>query len=234
MKIAIIGYGKMGKIIEDLAINRGHLISHKITSQNSNESWESADVAIEFSKPEAAVTNIIRSIDYGVPIAIGTTGWYDHISEVCDYAMAKNGAIFYTSNFSLGVNIFSHLVAQLSRIMNSYKDYKATMEEIHHTQKLDSPSGTAISLAHEIIKVHSNYSSWVNSESSSEKELPIISKREGDVKGTHIIQFESDIDKITVKHEAKNRKGFALGAILAAEFLKNKKGVYTMNDLINF
>lgn len=232
MKIAIIGYGKMGKVIEELARERGHEISHRITSQNSGDSWESAEAAIEFSRPEAAVTNILRSIDYDVPIAIGTTGWYDHINEVCDYAMAKNGSVFYASNFSIGVNIFSQLVEQLSRIMNSYKDYLATMKEIHHTEKLDSPSGTAISLANEIMKEHDQYTNWVNDISNDDHMLQIISERTGDVKGTHIVQFENDIDKISLKHEAKNRKGFALGAILAAEYIQGKKGIFTMSDLI--
>lgn len=234
MKIALVGYGKMGKIIENLAVDKEHVISHKITSQNHEESWQSADVAIEFSRPEAAVTNILRSIDYNVPVVIGTTGWYDHITEVCDYTLAKNGSVFYASNFSLGVNIFSHLVAQLSRIMNSFKDYQATMEEIHHIQKLDAPSGTAISLAEKIISSHDLYNSWVSEQTEEPSALKITSKREGDVKGTHVVNFENDIDKISLKHEAKNRKGFALGAILAAEFLIDKKGIYTMADLLKF
>ena len=232
MKIALIGYGKMGKMNEQVALERGHEISHAIDSKNSDLDWKEADVAIEFSKPELAVENIKRSISYAVPIVVGTTGWKDELNEVEKEVDAANGSLFHASNFSLGVNIFYYINQLLARIMNDQGSYDVSIEETHHTEKLDSPSGTAIELAEQIIAYHDGYQGWELSR-SSDNEIAIDSIRKVDVKGEHIVKYESRIDSIELKHSAKNRGGFALGAILAAEFIKNRTGVYTMTDLLN-
>lgn len=232
MKIALVGYGKMGKIIHSLAIDRGHEISHKISSSNSAESWEDADVAIEFSKPDVVLSNIKRSLKYRTPVVVGTTGWNDEFESVMKEVIDLKGALFHSSNFSLGVNIFYSINRQLARIMNDHSSYEVQMEETHHIQKKDTPSGTGIAIAEQIIKEHKAYTTWTN-KVHEDNAIPIHSLRESDVKGEHKVKYENEIDSIEIIHNAKNRNGFALGAILAAEFIHGKTGVYTMNDLLN-
>ncbi len=236
MKIALIGYGKMGKEIEKVALERKHEIVLKITHSNSqlitDGSLKQADVAIEFSKPETAVHNIKACIEQGVPIVIGTTGWYDHWEEVKKYCQEKNGTLLAATNFSVGVNIFFELNKRLAQLMKNQENYKAHVEEIHHTEKLDSPSGTAITLAEEILKENNHYKQWVNEESNTDNQLPILSFREAGVPGTHTISYTSAIDNISITHQANNRKGFALGSVLAAEFIKDKLGIFKMKDVL--
>lgn len=231
MKIALLGYGKMGKTIEQLAIERGHTIVLK-TSRNSNTlELNNADVAIDFSVPSAAFNNIKTCLEHQIPVISGTTGWLDQYNEVLEICTANNGTFLYASNFSLGVNLFFELNKKLSQLVANRPEYKVALEEIHHTQKLDAPSGTAISLAEDIIN-NSNYTGWtLNSPESSE--IPITAKRIEHVPGTHSITYNSDIDSIEITHTAHNRKGFALGAIVAAEWIASKKGVFTMQDVLN-
>ncbi len=230
MKIAILGYGKMGKTIEKLALQKGHSIVVKSTSASENINISEADVAIEFSSPNAAVKNIKLCLDNHIPVISGTTGWLENYDEVIKLCEKRNGSFIYASNFSVGVNLFFNINEYLSKLMEPWKEYKVSIEEIHHTQKKDAPSGTAISLAEGIIK-NSDKKKW-SLEEDTEKELKITSQRMDDVKGTHIINYNSDIDTITIKHEAHKREGFAMGAILAAEWLQNKKGVYSMKDVL--
>jgi len=235
MNIAIIGYGKMGRVIEKIATERGHIITAKITSQEANFSPEvlkSSDVAIEFSVPKAAISNINKCFDAGIPVVVGTTGWMDQLDAVTNECKAKNGALFYASNFSIGVNIFFKINALLAKLMNPQKGYEISLEEIHHTQKLDSPSGTALTLANQIIENIDRKSSWVEAESGTETEIPITAKRITNTPGTHIITYENAIDKIEIMHEAKGREGFALGSVLAAEYILGKKGIHGMENLL--
>ena len=230
MKIALLGYGKMGKVIEKIAVSRGHEIVLKKDADNTFEGLKNADVAIDFSLPEVAVCNITECLQTNIPIVCGTTGWLDKFQEMVDLCKLKNGSFIYASNFSLGVNIFFELNDYLSKIMSKFNDYKVSIEEIHHTQKLDSPSGTAISLANRIIE-NSNLTNWTL-ENSKQNELPIKVIREENVPGTHSVFYDSEVDFIEIKHEAKSREGFALGAIIAAEFIYNKKGVFTMKEVL--
>lgn len=235
MKIAIIGYGKMGKVIEKIAIKRGHTITAKITSRDaefSSDVLKGSDVAIEFSIPTAAIFNINKCFDASVPVVVGTTGWMDKLDAVTETCTTKNGGLFHASNFSIGVNIFFKVNRLLAKLMNPQTGYEITMEEIHHTQKLDSPSGTALTLANQIIENMDRKSGWVESEQPTDKEIGITAKRIKNTPGTHIITYENEIDKIEIMHEAKGREGFALGAILAAEFMVGKTGVFGMNDLL--
>jgi len=231
MKIAILGYGKMGKEIERIAISRGHEI---VIKSDGNDMYDIsiAHIAIDFSTPESAYNNILNCINNQIPVISGTTGWlkkYDDIVRVCE---EKNGALIYASNFSLGVNIFFELNNHLAKMMNKLKDYKVSIEETHHIKKLDSPSGTSITLANGIIE-NSEFSDWELDKVTSEKNVPIFSKRISDVPGIHKVSYTSDIDKVQINHIAKNRQGFALGALIASEWLVNKKGVYTMKDVLN-
>ena len=238
MKIALIGYGKMGKAIEQICLERGHEIVGII--QNPNENFNSilgADVAIEFTMPESAVSNIGACFDKGIPVVVGTTGWYDSYDEVVDDCIKKEACLFTATNFSLGVNVFFKLNEYLAKLMNNFPDYSIKMEEVHHKQKLDAPSGTAITLAHGVINEVYRKDKWMcieedNKEVPQAFELPIHSFREDNVPGTHSIHYDSEIDSIEIKHTAHNRKGFALGAVLAAEFIKGKKGVLGMNDML--
>ncbi|MFT5761922.1 MAG: 4-hydroxy-tetrahydrodipicolinate reductase [Polaribacter sp.] len=231
MKIALLGYGRMGKEIEKIALQRGHTIVIKSNS-NSTYNITEADVAIDFSVPTSAVNNISNCINNQVPVISGTTGWLEKHNEIVDLCKQKNGSFIYASNFSIGVTIFFELNNQLAKMMNTLSDYKVSLEEIHHTQKLDAPSGTAITLAEGIIK-NSSKSTWkLNGESSSEI-VPITSKRVGDVSGTHVVNYISEVDTIEIKHTAHNRKGFALGAVVAAEWILDRKGVFTMKDVLN-
>ena len=235
MKIAIIGYGKMGKVIEELAIQRGHEISVRITSKEADFSPEilkSSDVAIEFSRPDAAISNIKKCFDAHIPVVVGTTGWLDQLPEVSSLCEEKNGTLFYASNFSIGVNIFFQINQLLAKLMNSQPDYEIRMEEIHHTQKLDSASGTAITIAEQIIENVDRKTMWKETTKGAVNEIAIDAKRIADTPGTHIVTYENEIDKIEISHEAKGRKGFALGSILAAEFALNKKGIFTMKDML--
>jgi len=230
MKIALLGYGKMGKVIERIALERGHEIVLQKSSTATFAGLETADVAIDFSVPSSAVTNITECLNTGIPIVCGTTGWledYNKITTLCD---EKNGAFIYGSNFSLGVNLFFELNDYLAKIMSKFNQYSVSMEEIHHTQKLDAPSGTAISLAKGIIE-NSNYSNWTL-ENPKVGEIQIEAKRIENVPGTHSIFYTSEVDTIEIKHTAHNRDGFAFGAIIAAEWLVGKKGVYTMKDVL--
>ena len=238
MKIAILGYGKMGKVIERIALERGHEIGLKITSSNleelTKENIENQDVAIDFSVPSNAVDNIKLCLNSHLPIVVGTTGWYDDFEAIKTECKEKNGALLTATNFSVGVNLFFELNRKLAQLMNSRKEYSAKIDEIHHTEKLDSPSGTAISLADDLINQHDNYTNWENQKTADNStSLSIISEREPDVKGTHIISYESEVDKISIEHFAKNRDGFGLGAVLAAEFIHQKTGIFNMQDVLN-
>jgi len=238
MKIALIGYGKMGQEIEKIAIGRGHEVVLKIDIDNADQftiaNLQKADVAIEFTIPASAIGNYKKCFDAGVPVVSGTTGWLEHWDEITNYCNQKNTAFFYASNFSLGVNLFFELNKRLAQMMNNFDQYKAEMTEVHHTRKLDAPSGTAITLAEELIAESKSLNSWVNEPSADASTLGIISLREGDVPGIHTIRYESDVDYIEITHSAKSRKGFALGAVLAAEYTAGNKGILTMKDLLHF
>jgi len=230
MKIALLGYGKMGKTLERLAIKKGHSIILKTSTAVTSEEILKADIAIEFSTPDSAVSNIKMCLENNIPVISGTTGWLSNYNEMVKLCENCNGSFIYASNFSVGVNLFFNINEYVSKLMNPWKEYLVSMEEIHHTQKLDAPSGTAITLAEGIIS-NSDKTSW-KLENPSEEEIKITAKRIDDVKGTHIINYNSEIDAISLKHEAHSRDGFALGAILAAEWLLNKKGVFTMKDVL--
>ncbi|QEE48086.1 4-hydroxy-tetrahydrodipicolinate reductase [Flavobacterium alkalisoli] len=231
MKIALLGYGKMGKVIERIALERGHEIVLRKSGQDTFNGLENADVAIEFSIPDAAVENITECFNRNVPVISGTTGWLEHYPEVAKLCEEKSGAFIYGSNFSLGVNIFFQLNEYLAKMMSKLTQYKVSMEEIHHTQKLDAPSGTAISLAKGVIE-NSNYSSWAL-ENAKEDEILIDAKRIENVPGTHSIFYDSEVDSIEIKHTAHSREGFALGSVVAAEWILGKKGIFTMKDVLD-
>lgn len=231
MKIALLGYGKMGKVIERIALERGHEIVLRKSGQDTFDGLENADVAIEFSIPDAAVENITECFNRNVPVISGTTGWLEHYHEIAKLCEEKSGAFIYGSNFSLGVNIFFQLNEYLAKMMSKLTQYKVSMEEIHHTQKLDAPSGTAISLAKGVIE-NSNYSSWAL-ENAKEDEILIDAKRIENVPGTHSIFYDSEVDSIEIKHTAHSREGFALGSIVAAEWILGKKGIFTMKDVLD-
>jgi 4-hydroxy-tetrahydrodipicolinate reductase len=231
MKIALLGYGKMGKVIERIALERGHEIVLKKDEHNTYDGLSTADVAIDFSVPTAAVNNISNCFHANVPVVSGTTGWLEHFDEMVALCNEKQGGFISSSNFSLGVNIFFELNEYLAKIMSQFDSYKVTMEEIHHTQKLDAPSGTAISLAKGVIE-NSNYANWTLEEAKN-NEIHIEAKRIGDVPGTHTVTYDSVVDSIELKHTAHNREGFALGAVIAAEWLAGKTGIYNMKDVLN-
>lgn len=237
MKIALIGYGKMGHAIEEIALERGHEIVLKVgienIEDNTIENIRRADVAIEFTGPEIAFDNIIRCFDAGVPVVSGSTGWLDRYEEACNYCKAHNGALLYASNFSIGVNIFFALNRKLVELMAPHTNYDVRMKEIHHTTKKDAPSGTAISLAEDILKGHPGKKKWVNESSNDPKQLVIVSERTDPAPGTHSITYTSDIDDIEITHTAHTRKGFAAGAVLAAEFLHGKRGIFSMRDVLS-
>jgi len=236
MKIALLGYGKMGKAIEVIAKDRGHLISLKIDSKNFNsltiDSFNGIDVAIDFSTPSTAKNNIELALKSKTPIISGTTGCLEQIEEMKNLCLVENTAFLYASNFSLGVNLFFELNKKLALLMSNHQNYEVSMEEIHHTQKLDAPSGTAISLAEQVINSQGVKKEWVLDTKTKPEELLIEASRKNKVPGTHIVKYESDIDSITIEHEAHSREGFALGAVIAAEWLLPKKGVYTMKDVL--
>ena len=237
MKIALVGYGKMGKTIESIALERGHTVLLKIDidsqAEFTKENLQQADVAIEFTGPHSAKTNILTCLDAGIPVVSGSTGWLDSWDEVVSCCKEKNGSLLYASNFSVGVNIFFELNKKLAQLMNGHNDYAISMEEVHHTQKKDAPSGTAITLAEQIMQQIPAKKTWVNEASTDVTVLPIISKREDPAPGTHSIKYSSAIDDIEIIHTAHSRQGFALGAVLAAEYIFNKQGIFSMKDVLN-
>ncbi|WP_299525275.1 4-hydroxy-tetrahydrodipicolinate reductase [uncultured Lutibacter sp.] len=231
MKIALLGYGKMGKTIEQIALQKGHEIVLKVDETTKEYDITVADVAIDFSIPSIAFTNISNCLNNKVPVVSGTTGWLDKFDEATKLCIVNKSAFIYASNFSLGVNIFFELNEYLAKMMANLEQYQISMEEIHHTQKLDEPSGTAITLAEGIIK-HTNKNNWALNVTNNKNELPIVAKRIAGVPGTHSIEYKSNVDTIDIKHTAHNRDGFALGALIAAEWLVGKAGVFTMKDVL--
>lgn len=238
MKIALIGYGKMGKAIEGIASKNGDEIVLKISSSNKDlfttDNIEKADVAIEFTNPHSAVDNIKKCIDAGVPVVSGSTGWLKQFDEVVNYCKQKKGCFLYASNFSVGVNIFFEVNKMLAALMSKQKDYNVTMEEIHHTQKKDAPSGTAITIAEQILQKITSKKEWVNKETEEKSQLQIISKRIENIPGTHKVLYYSFADDIEIIHTAHNRSGFASGALQAAKFIIGKKGIFEMKDVLGF
>lgn len=232
MKIALLGYGKMGKVIERIAIERGHTIVLKIGKDSKDYNIREADVAIDFSIPSAATKNISNCFKNGIPVISGTTGWLNDYDNMVALCKERDGAFIYASNFSLGVNIFFELNKTLAKMMKNLSQYNVSMEEIHHTQKLDAPSGTAITLAEGIIE-NSNYTDWSLDKSTHEKDIAIEAIRTPEVPGTHSIFYNSNVDSLEIKHTAHNRDGFALGAVIAAEWIIGKTGIFTMNDVLN-
>jgi 4-hydroxy-tetrahydrodipicolinate reductase len=236
MKIALIGYGKMGKTIEAIALQRGHTIPLKIDIANmqdfTKEKLQQCDAAIEFTGPHSAVKNILACFNAGIPVVSGSTGWLEEWDAVKDACSKINGTLLYASNFSVGVNLFFELNKKLAQLMDRYPGYEVSMEEIHHTEKKDAPSGTAITLAEQIISALGRKKNWVNHTSVQQDELSIISERTDPAPGTHKIKYSSAIDDIEIVHTAHNRQGFATGAVMAAEFLKDKKGIFGMKDVL--
>lgn len=234
MKVAIVGYGKMGKVIEGILEERGHQVSARIDRSNKDEISSlkgKCDVAIEFTQPSAAMQNFETLIEQGIPVVTGTTGWYDHFDALSEMIKANNGSFFYATNFSVGVNIFFAINKKLAQMMSAHSDYTVSMDETHHTQKLDAPSGTAITLAEGILEAYNELESW-ELDSESNTKLTIRAHRIEGVPGTHEIHYRSEIDDIDIKHTAHSRKGFAMGAVLAAEFLVGKTGIHSMQDLL--
>ena len=236
MKIALIGYGKMGKAIESIALSKGHEIVLKIDIQNNHDFTEAAlqkaDVAIEFTGPHSAFENVKKCIAWGVPVVSGSTGWLDQWTEIKNLCEAKNGTLIYSSNYSIGVNLFFELNKQLAQLMEPYNNYDVSMTEVHHTEKKDAPSGTAISLAEQILTNLGRKNKWVNAASANSNELVIQSERIDPAPGTHIVKYSSEVDDIEIIHTAHTRIGFASGAVLAAEFAFEKKGIFTMKDVL--
>ncbi len=235
MNIILLGYGKMGKTIERIALERGHTISARIDVGNQHElDTAKGDVAIEFSHPDAAFNNITKCLKRNIPVVCGTTGWLNHRAEVESLCQKSDGSFFYASNFSLGVNIFFKLNEFLAKLMNTTSGYTISMEEIHHTEKKDAPSGTAITLAEGVLKHTPAKARWVNTEAGNEDEIPIRSLRIGQVPGTHTVVYKSNVDDLEIKHTAHSRDGFALGAVLVSEWIQGKKGVLNMDDFLKF
>jgi 4-hydroxy-tetrahydrodipicolinate reductase len=236
MKIILAGYGKMGRMVESVAQQRGHSI---ITRFDQEADWaqlpilcKEADLVIEFSQPNMVLDNIRRCLEAGIPVVVGTTGWHSRISEVREMVERHDGALLWASNFSVGMNLFFALNRFLTGLMTEHPQYRASITEIHHNQKLDQPSGTAITLANDLIALHPDYASWVNLPTADGEELPVESIREGDVSGTHIIRFQTEADQIELKHEAFNRMGFAEGAVLGAEYLLGRKGIFEFREVL--
>ncbi len=238
MKIALIGYGKMGKAIETIALGRHHEISCRIDAGEEykfdSAEFKNSEVAIEFTTPQSALSNYYKAFESNVPVVSGTTGWLDHLAELKDFIAKEGKTFFYASNFSLGVNVFFAVNRYLAKLMNNFPDYNVEMHETHHIHKKDAPSGTAITLAEGIIQNIDKKDSWTLDKNVAPNEIHINSIREGEVPGRHTITYYSDLDTIQITHDAKSRKGFALGAVIAAEFLKDKKGFYGMDDLLKF
>lgn len=238
MNIALLGYGKMGRAIEEIALERGHTIVLKTSidnlEDNTEENVRKADVAIEFTGPESAYGNIMLCLNAGVPVVSGSTGWLDKYEEIKEYCLQKGGSFLYASNFSVGVNIFFEVNRRLAELMAPHPDYDVRITEIHHTEKKDAPSGTAITLAEQIQGKLPRKKRWVNHNSDNLDELSILSKRTDPAPGTHLVRYHSAIDDIEIIHTAHNRKGFATGAVLAAEYIRGKKGIFQMKDVLGF
>lgn len=236
MNIALIGYGKMGKAIETIALQRGHNIVLTIDVDNAAEltaeNLKKADVAIEFTSPHSAFNNVMKCLEYGVPVVCGSTGWLDKWNEVKDFCLAQKGGLVYASNFSVGVNIFFEINKRLAELMAPHAEYEVTLEETHHTEKKDSPSGTAVTLAEQVLERIPRKTKWVNSAAEQPNELAIFSERVDPAPGTHNVIYSSEIDDIEIIHTAHNRTGFATGAVLAAEFVKGKQGIYGMKEVL--
>jgi len=236
MRIALIGYGKMGKAIEEVALHRGHEIVLKIDQPNlhefTRENLSGTEAAIEFTSPHSAPDNVKKLLEYGVPVVCGSTGWTDQLATMIALCTDKGGSFAYSSNFSVGVNIFFELNKKLAALMSPHKEYEVILEEIHHTQKKDAPSGTAITLAEQVLTEIKRKKQWVNELSDNPEDLEIISQREDPAPGTHSVKYSSVIDTIEIIHTAHNRTGFATGAVLAAEFLKDRKGFFTMKEVL--
>ena len=232
MKIALLGYGRMGKAIKQIANERGHTIVAKIDKNENQGKLSEAEVAINFSIPDAAVANIKAAMEKQIPVVCGTTGWLEQLKEVEDFCLQNKTAFLYASNFSVGVNLFFKLNEVLAKLMHPHKSYSAAMKEIHHIHKLDAPSGTAITLAEGIFD-QSKYTDWSIDDTKGDITLPIAVERTGEVPGTHSIEYKSSVDSISIQHEAHSRQGFALGAVIAAEWIQDKKGVFTMNDVLD-
>ena len=236
LRLALIGYGKMGKAIEEIAISRGHTIDLKITSANLNQfsktNLDQVDVAIEFTNPHSAYENVRKCLESGTPVVCGSTGWNERLDELKVFCLNNNGAFIYSSNFSVGVNIFFEINKKLAELMAMQSDYEVKIEETHHTQKKDAPSATAVTLAEQVLEQLNRKKNWVNKPSNKPEELQVISHRIDPMPGTHRIVYESDIDSIEIVHTAHNRKGFALGAVVAAEFLAGKKGFFSMKKVL--
>lgn len=236
MRIILLGYGKMGKVIEGIALERGHDIVARVDETNRAEltaySPDTADVVIEFSHPDAAVQNLRDCLTLGLPVVCGTTGWLDHRADIEALCREKGGAFFYASNYSIGVNLFFRLNRTLARLMAHQPQYRVTMTETHHTHKKDAPSGTALTLAEEVLAEIPRYSTWVLGAPTDDTELPIVALREGEVPGTHAVKYSSGVDDLEIIHTAHSREGFALGAVVAAEWLVGKRGVFGMDDLL--
>lgn len=238
MNIALIGYGKMGKTIEQVAVSRGHHIKLKIDLNNLDDfnqiNFNDIDVAIEFTGPHTAYNNILKCLEYKTPVVCGSTGWLEHVSEVENKCKSNNGSFLYASNFSVGVNIFFEVNKKLAQLMEGKNQYDIAIREIHHTQKKDAPSGTAITIAEQILSINSSKQNWVNDIPTSKEELYIKSERIDPYPGLHEVTYSSEIDEIQIIHNAHNRDGFALGAVLAAEYVANRKGIFTMKDVLGF
>jgi 4-hydroxy-tetrahydrodipicolinate reductase len=235
MKILLIGYGKMGKTIEGIATQRGNeIVGRMDVGNNLQDFTEAVDVAIEFTQPEAAVKNLKTCFDKGIPVVCGTTGWGHQQAEVEAYCKSKNGTLLYSSNFSLGVNIFFKLNEYLARIMQTYPQYEVSIDETHHTQKKDAPSGTAISLAKGVLKNITRKTEWTLGKTDNNNQLAIHSFRVDPAPGTHVVRYQSAIDDVEITHTAHSREGFALGAVVVAEWLAGKKGIFTMDDFLKF
>jgi 4-hydroxy-tetrahydrodipicolinate reductase len=232
MKIALLGYGRMGKAIESIAKSRGHEVVAIIDNDNPKDTLNGAEVAINFSVPSAAVANITHALNEGAAVVCGTTGWLESQADIESLCATKKGAFLYASNFSLGVNIFFALNEKLAQMMGQHKQYDTSITEIHHTQKLDAPSGTAITLAEGILP-HTDKNIWALEEDAKKMNLPIRAERLADVPGTHTVDYNSETDKISIEHIAHNRDGFALGAVVAAEWVSGKSGIFTMKDVLN-
>ena len=236
MRIALLGYGKMGRAIEEIALERGHEIVLKVNEDNlqdfTRDNLLKADVAIEFTNPHSAFDNVRQAIGFGIPVVSGSTGWTERLGEIETFCQEQNGTFLYASNFSVGVNIFFELNKKLAALMALHPEYAVTLEEIHHTQKKDAPSGTAITLAEQVMENIPGKKKWVNAPASNEEELSIFSKRIDPAPGTHTVKYSSPIDDIEIIHTAHNRKGFATGAVLAAEFIKGKKGIFSMKEVL--
>ncbi|HEY6956167.1 MAG TPA: 4-hydroxy-tetrahydrodipicolinate reductase [Flavisolibacter sp.] len=237
MKIALIGYGKMGHMIEEIATERGHEVVLKIDVNNqqefTKENLSKADVAIEFTNPDSAFQNVMNCLEFGTPVVSGSTGWNKKLEEARAFCKQKNGSFLHTSNFSIGVNIFFEVNKMLAKLMSSQPEYDVTLREIHHTAKKDAPSGTAVTLAEQVLSTIGRKKNWVNQPATGKEELSIISERIDPAPGTHYVKYTSEVDDIEIIHTAHSRKGFALGAVLAAEYIANKKGIFSMKDVLN-